>query len=124
MSAQPDNANQAPDPAEMARIYAEVAGRASGMLTEYLQRHPAEGGAAFKDELGIAKAYMDLWSRMLANPYQLAQSQMNMFWDYTRLVQGTWLKMLGQQVEPTATPAKATHASRTRNGRVTSSSIS
>jgi poly[(R)-3-hydroxyalkanoate] polymerase subunit PhaC len=107
MSAQPKETNQAPDPAEMARILAEVAGRSSGMLTEFLKRHPSENGAAFKDELGIAKAYMDLWSRMLANPFQLAQAQMNMFWDYTRLVQGTWLKMLGQQVEPVATPAKS-----------------
>jgi poly[(R)-3-hydroxyalkanoate] polymerase subunit PhaC len=107
MSAPPKETHQAPDPAEMARILAEVAGRSSGMLAEFLKRHPSENGAAFKDELGIAKAYMDLWSRMLANPFQLAQAQMNMFWDYTRLWQGTWLKMLGQQVEPVATPAKS-----------------
>jgi poly[(R)-3-hydroxyalkanoate] polymerase subunit PhaC len=107
MSASPKETSQAPDPAEMARVLAEVAGRSSGMLAEFLKRHPSENGAAFKDELGIAKAYMDLWARMLANPFQLAQAQMNMFWDYTRLVQGTWLKMLGQQVEPVATPAKS-----------------
>jgi polyhydroxyalkanoate synthase len=59
----------------MARILAEVASRSSTMLTEFLQRHPTENGVTFKDELGIAKAYMDLWSRMLANPYQLAQGR-------------------------------------------------
>ena len=107
MSAQPKDINQAPDPTEMARILAEVAGRSSGMLTEFLRRHPSENGAAFKDELGITKAYMDLWARMLANPFQLAQAQMNMFWDYTRLLQSTWLKMLGHEVEPVATPAKS-----------------
>jgi len=106
MAAKPEEINQVPDPAEMARIFAEVAGRSSSMLTEFLQRHPTENGVTFKDELGLAKAYMDLWSRMLANPYQLAQTQMNMFWDYTRLAQGTWMKMLGQQTEPVAAPAK------------------
>jgi len=105
MSAKLEEINQVPDPDEMARIFAEVAGRSSNMLGEFLKRHPSENGVTFKDELGLAKAYMDLWSRMLANPYQLAQAQMNMFWDYTRLMQGTWLKMLGQQVEPVAAPA-------------------
>ena len=107
MSAKPEDIAQAPDPAEMARILAEVASRSSSMMADFLKRHPTENGVTFKDELGIAKAYMDLWSRMLANPYQLAQAQMNMFWDYTRLMHGTWLKMLGHEVEPVAAPAKS-----------------
>lgn len=107
MSAKPEEIAQAPDPAEMARIFAEVAQRSSGMLSEYLSRHPSENGVGFRDELGIAKAYMDLWSKMLANPYQLAAAQMNMFWDYMRLWQGSWLKLMGQEVEPVAAPAKS-----------------
>ena len=38
-------------------------------------------------ELGIAQAFMDMMAKMLANPYKLAQAQMNLVWDYFSLWQ-------------------------------------
>ena len=62
------------------------------------------------DELGIAKAYMDLYSRMLADPMALATHAMNMWLDYARLWQSSWMRMFGQDVKPIAVPAESDDA--------------
>ena len=72
-----------------------------------MEKKAKEGVAAPSDEMGIAKAYMDLSARLLANPYKLAQTQMNMMWDYFSLWQGSMLKMMGMPMNPVAAPEKA-----------------
>ncbi|MFC5301924.1 PHA/PHB synthase family protein [Azospira restricta] len=95
-----------PNPADVAKTYAEVAQRASRLLTQFMEKQAKEGVSAPSDELGVAKAYMDLSSRLLANPYKLAQTQMNMMWDYFSLWQGSMLKMMGMPITPVAAPEK------------------
>ena len=102
-----DKAGNLPDPAEMAKTYAEVAQRASRLLTQFMEKKAKEGASAPTDELGVAKAFMDLTSRLMANPYKLAQTQMNMMWDYFSLWQNTTMKMMGIPVgSPVAAPRK------------------
>ncbi|HKI63684.1 MAG TPA: class I poly(R)-hydroxyalkanoic acid synthase [Burkholderiales bacterium] len=91
-------------PEELAKVYREVAERAARMLGEYAHRHPQLGGAG--DELGIGKAYMEMYARMFANPMALAASSMNMWLDYAQLWQSSWMKLLGQHSKPVAAPAK------------------
>ena len=95
-----------PNPAEVAKAYAEVAQRASRLLTQFMEKKAKDGVSAPSDEMGVAKAYMDLSSRLLANPYKLAQTQMNMMWDYFSLWQGSMLKMVGMPIAPIAAPDK------------------
>jgi polyhydroxyalkanoate synthase len=96
----------APHPAEVAKVFGEVAERSSNVLGDFLKRHAGGKGVSFSDELGIAKAFMDMWAKLAANPMALAQAQMNMYLDYLRLWQSSWLKLLGQQAEPIAAPAQ------------------
>jgi polyhydroxyalkanoate synthase subunit PhaC len=96
-----------PNPAEVAETYAEVAQRASRLISQFMEKSAAAGVSAPTDELGIARAFMDLSSRLLANPYQLAQTQMNMMWDYFSLWQGSMLKMMGMPIHPVASPEKS-----------------
>jgi polyhydroxyalkanoate synthase len=96
-----------PNPAEIAKTYAEVAQRASRLITQFMEKKAKDGVSAPTDELGVAKAFMDLSSRLMANPYKMAQTQMNMMWDYFSLWQNTSMKMLGMPVHnPVATPNK------------------
>ena len=97
---------QLPDAQEVAKTYAEVAQRAGKLITQHVQRQIKHGVAAPSDELGIAKAFMDLMSNMLANPYQMAQAQMNLVWQYFSLWQHSMLRFTGMQTEPPAAPAK------------------
>ncbi len=96
-----------PNPAEMAQTYAEVAQRASRLLTQFMEKKAKEGVDTPADELGVAKAFMDLSSHLLANPYKLAQTQMNMMWDYFSLWQSSMMKMMGMPGSgPVAAPKK------------------
>jgi poly[(R)-3-hydroxyalkanoate] polymerase subunit PhaC len=92
--------------ADSARVFAEVAERSSRVMADFLKRQTETQKSLATDEFGIAKAFMDMSALMFAQPQQLAEAQMNMFWDYTRLWQNSWLQMLGQKVEPVAVPRK------------------
>ena len=94
-----------PDVKEIARTYAEVAQRSSRLLASHVQRQ-AKHGAMPTDELGVAQAFMDMMARMLANPYKLAQAQMNLVWDYFALWQHSTLRFMGLEAPPVATPSK------------------
>ena len=76
-------------PAEIAKTYAEVAQRSSRLITEHINRQLARGIAPPTDELGVAQAFMDMTSKLLANPYVLAQAQMSLVWDYFSLWQNS-----------------------------------
>ena len=96
-----------PDPAEVARVLGEVAERSSNVIGDFLKRNASGQGVSFADELGIAKAFMDMWAQLAANPVALAQAQLNMYLDYMRLWQNSWLKLLGQPAAPVAAPAQS-----------------
>ena len=99
--------NNLPNPAEMAKTNAEVAQRASRLIGQFMEKKAQAGVDVPADELGVARAFMDLSARLLANPYKLAQTQMNMMWDYFSLWQGSMMKMMGMpNATPVATPKK------------------
>jgi polyhydroxyalkanoate synthase len=92
---------------ETARILQEVARRSSHILQEFGQKQVEKTlQSAVTDELGIAKAYMDLYSRMLMDPSALAAASINFWVDSMRLWQSSWLKMLGQDAPAVAEPVK------------------
>ncbi len=92
---------------EAARVMHEVAERSSRILKEFGQKQLESSiSSAVKDELGIAKAYMDLYSRLLMDPSALAAASVNFWIDSMRLWQSSWLKMMGQEPAPVAQPAK------------------
>src|SRR5260221_4260000 len=95
-----------PDPAQSAKVFAEVAERSSRLLGEFLKRQADGPGVATSDEFGIARAFMDLSARMLADPWKLAEMQAKMFWDHVALWQSTMQRMLGKDALPVAEPAK------------------
>ena len=94
------------DSARTAKVFAEVAERSGRLVGEFLQRQAEGKGLAYTDEFGIARAFMDLSARMLADPWKPAEAQTKMFWDYVALWQTSVLKMLGQKTKPIAEPAK------------------
>ncbi|MCB1906498.1 MAG: class I poly(R)-hydroxyalkanoic acid synthase, partial [Rhodocyclaceae bacterium] len=96
-----------PDPTELAKTYAEVAQRASTLISDHVQRQVKRGVTPPQDELGIAQAFMDMMAKLLSNPYRLAQAQMNLVWDYFSLWQQSMLRFAGMNAAPVATPDKS-----------------
>jgi polyhydroxyalkanoate synthase len=95
------------DPAEVARLYAEIAAKSSELLTRYIARS-ADGAmrAPVSDELGISKAFFEAWARMLTDPFRAAEAQMKLWQDYWSLWQRSMLKLMGQQSAPVAEAAR------------------
>jgi len=102
-----DAAKLGVDPEQVHRILKDVAERAARVLAEFAQKHVANSvTAAVSDELGIARAYMGLYARLLGNPYLLASATANLMLDYARLVQASWLRLMGMPVTPVVEPAQ------------------
>ena len=96
-----------PDPQEVAKTYAEVARRASHLISDHVHRQLKKGVSTPADELGIAQAFMDMMAKLLANPYKLAQAQMNLVWDYFSLWQHSMMRVAGLSASPVAAPEKS-----------------
>ncbi|TAK46273.1 MAG: class I poly(R)-hydroxyalkanoic acid synthase [Betaproteobacteria bacterium] len=102
-----DVAKPAVKPEDMQAVCHQVAERSARILGEFAQRHVANSiSAAVSDELGIAKAYMDLYARMLANPMAMASASTGLMLDYLQLWQSSWLKLFGVDSKPVAQPSR------------------
>ncbi|HEX2197559.1 MAG TPA: class I poly(R)-hydroxyalkanoic acid synthase, partial [Burkholderiales bacterium] len=91
---------------EMAAVYQQVAERSSRILGEFAQKQAESLSAAVRDEMGIAKAFMDLYARMASDPALMAAMSANLWIDYARLWQSSWMKLLGLPAAAVAEPAK------------------
>jgi polyhydroxyalkanoate synthase len=87
-------------------VYQDVAERSSKILGDFAQKQAENLSSAVRDEMGIAKAYMDLYARMASDPNLLASVSMNMWMDYARLWQSSWMRLFGVQSAAVAEPAK------------------
>ena len=94
------------NPPELPQICQSVAQRSSKILADFAQKQAESLSSAVRDEMGIARAFMDLYARMAADPLLLANMSVGLWADYMRLWQSTWLRMMGLQTPPVAEPAK------------------
>ena len=101
---QPANQNESQ---ELAQVCQQVAERSSRILGEFAQKQTEGLSAAVRDEMGIAKAFMDLYARLAADPALLASMSVNLWVDQWRLWQSSWMKMLGVESTPVAEPAQS-----------------
>ncbi len=108
MEARTETKNGGANPEETARILKEVAERAARILAEHAHKGMTSTlSSAVRDELGIARAYMELYARLLSHPAALAAFSANLAIDYVRLWHSAWLRMLGYKTPPVAAPAKS-----------------
>jgi polyhydroxyalkanoate synthase subunit PhaC len=91
---------------ELAKVCQSVAERSSKILGDFVQKQAEGMSSAVRDEMGIAKAFMDLYARMAADPAMMATVSMNLWLDYTRLWQSSWMKLFGVDTGPVAEPDK------------------
>lgn len=96
------------DPITFARNLADVAVRSQHILQEFLQRQePAEVMHAHVDPFNIGGAFLEMCTRMMADPTKLAEQQVKLWKDYMQLWQYATARFLGQpDVEPPAPPIK------------------
>jgi polyhydroxyalkanoate synthase len=91
---------------ELAKVAHDVAQRSSKILGDFVQRQTEDVSALVRDEMGIAKAFMDLYARMTANPALVVNMWIALWADYLRLWQASWLKLFGVHAPPVIEPDK------------------
>jgi polyhydroxyalkanoate synthase len=95
-----------PDPNLVSRTMADVAERGQRIVADFLKRQ-AESSPGAPDPLGIGNAFMEMTTRLMANPARLMQAQIGFWQDYLTLWQNTARRMLGGQAgEPVIEESK------------------
>ena len=94
------------DPAEMARLYADIAQKSGALVNRFIANQGEGGVRPISDELGISKAFFEAWSRMFSDPMRMAETQVKLWQDYWSLWQGSMMKLMGQASPPVAEAAK------------------
>ncbi len=87
-----------PDPALVSRTMAEVAERGQRIVQDFLKRQADETGNP--DPLNIGSAFMEMTTKLMANPARLVQAQMGFWQDYLTLWSNTARRMMGENVGP------------------------
>ncbi len=100
------NTVQTPEAEQLTKVLHEVAERSSKILGDFSAKQSESLSAAVRDEMGIAKAFMDLYARLAADPALLASVSMNWWIDSMRVWQSSWMRMLGMQAGPAEEPSK------------------
>src|SRR6266705_2834470 len=95
------------DPVALAESLASAADKGAKVLGDFIARQAAAGKSMVTDEFGLTQAFLELAAKMLSNPYRLAETQMNLWWEYSALWQSSMLKLMGQSTTPVVEPAKS-----------------
>jgi polyhydroxyalkanoate synthase subunit PhaC len=93
-----------PDPVQWSRNMAEIAERSQRLVMEFLARQNGEG-MGMADPLNIGNAFIEMTTRLMADPGKLIQAQMSLWQDYMTLWQRTAERFLGGQAEPRVEPS-------------------
>ena len=96
-----------PDSDELAKTFAHIAEHSQNIANEFLARTAAGKTALPSDDVGVGNAFIDLAGKMLSDPMKLAEAQMRMWHDYTRLWHSSMQRFLGETPAPVAEPSKA-----------------
>jgi polyhydroxyalkanoate synthase subunit PhaC len=94
------------DPIALTESFASAADKSAKLLGDFLARRAVTGPSPVTDEFGLTKAFLEVAAKMLSNPIRLAETQMNLWWDYSALWQSSMLRFIGQAPAPVAEPAK------------------
>ena len=87
-----------PDPAEISRSMAGIAERSQRLVKDWLSRQNSDEPA--RDPLNIANAFLEMTTKLMANPGQLVQAQLGFWQDYMTLWQNTARRMMGGENTP------------------------
>ena len=108
MAEQQGTPTQLPDAAELSKSFAEIAERSQRLLSDWLSNNGFNAGSSGpSDPLNIGNTFLELTSKMMADPTKVVKAQMSLWQDYLQLWQSTAGRMMGQQVPPVIEADKA-----------------
>jgi polyhydroxyalkanoate synthase len=108
MAEQQGNQPLLADTSELQKSFSEIAERSQRILTDWLSSNGYNvTSTATSDPLNIANTFLELTSKMMADPGKVVKAQMSLWQDYLQLWQNTASRLLGQEVAPVIEADKA-----------------
>ena len=101
-----DATRQTMDPVDLVKSYADIVQHSAQLMGDFVKRQSTGGSAALGDDLGIAKAFVEMSSRLFADPARMAQMQVKLWQDYASLWQNTMLQFMGGPSRPVVEPGQ------------------
>ena len=95
---------------EMSEAIADIAERSQRLVSNFLANQGANQGSnqgpqfGTADPLSIGNAFLELTTRMMADPAKMMEAQVALWQGYMELWQSAGQKMMGQPVKPVASP--------------------
>src|SRR4029453_17112991 len=74
------------------------------LVSEFLSRQSQAPQFGMADPLNIGQAFLDMTAKLITNPMQLVEAQINRWQDYMTLWQNAPKRMLGEPAQPVVTP--------------------
>jgi polyhydroxyalkanoate synthase subunit PhaC len=97
--------NDAPEK-NMAESVSDIAERSQRLVSEFLSRQASKEGLENTDPLNMGATFIEMTSRMMADPAKLMETQAALWQDYMALWQSTASRMMGQDTAPVIAPEK------------------
>ena len=97
---------QGADVAAFSQNMMRVAERSQKLVTDFLARQGAGGEGGPVDPLNISATFMELTSKMMADPAKVVEAQMTLWQDYMGLWQQAAARMMGQDADAVTKPEK------------------
>src|SRR3954465_7150885 len=97
-----------PAPDDWAETMAGIAQRSQRLVQDFVSRNGASStetmNLGMADAANIGTAFLELTTKMMANPQRLMDAQISLWRDYMNLWRSTTLKMWGQEAAPAIEP--------------------
>lgn len=108
MTENQDTQSKMPDPVEMSRTMASIAERSQRIVQDFLENQNVGEGdrdaLGMSDPMNVGSAFIEMTTKMMADPARLFQAQMGLWQDYMSLWQATTSRMFGGQPDAVAAP--------------------
>ena len=106
MAEQQEVAPEAEQSEQVVAILGEIADRSRKLVEDFVARQSdfGEVGDRLDGHAPMGGAFLEMLSRLMSQPHELAQAQFGLWQDYMRLWQHTTQRMFGVEVEPVIVP--------------------
>ena len=106
MHDQPNSKGPFPDGQEISQTMSAIAESSQKLVADFLSRQAGSspGAPGSMDPYNIGGAFMEMTTRMMADPAKLIEANMSLWQDHLKLWQSMATRMMGGEAEPVATP--------------------
>jgi polyhydroxyalkanoate synthase len=108
MTTSADNNPNTPDPVVLSRKLSEIAVHSQKIVADFLarQQQDPQSMSTHVDPLNIAKAFMEMTTKLMSDPVKVYQAQLDLWQNYVDLWRNSTMRFFGGEAAPVIEPTK------------------